>query len=248
MDPGAYTIVGSALLQQRRLEILANNLAQANTVGYKTEIPTFKTVKNTLSLEEFPRLEDVAEQMEWRGTHIDFRQGFVKKTGNNLDVALNGPGFFVVRAPEGERYTRAGDFTLDKDGQIVTKEGWLVLGTGGEGIRIQTSALAQGGIIINSDGEVRVGGQLSGKFNVVDFAKPYRLERRGSSTYVPIDPEAQPQAVESPQITQRSLEVSNVSAITEMVNLIEVARLYEIYQKILQSFDEVDAIAINEIV
>ena len=248
MDPGAYTIVGSALLQQRRLEVLSNNLAQANTVGYKTEIPTFKTVSNELSLEEFPLLESVAEQMEWRGTYIDFRQGTVKKTGNNLDVALNGPGFFVVSAPEGERYTRAGNFTLDKDGQIVTKEGWPVLGTGGAAIRVETATLAQGEIVITSDGEVRVGVQLSGKLNVVDFAKPYFLERRGSSTYVPINPEAQPQTVESPQITQRSLEVSNVSPISEMVNLIEVARLYEIYQKILQSFDEVDATAINEIV
>jgi len=248
VEPGAYSIVGSALLHQRHLEIATNNLANMNTVGYKAERPLFRLDANFLPPGEFPHLgKDAIQRSLWSRTHIDFTQGNIKQTGNPLDVALNGPGFFVLQTPDGPRYTRAGQFKLNGAGDLISPEGWPVLARGGNPIRLAGAALAGAKILIGGAGEVQVGGQAVGQLDVVDFPAPYRLEKRGGATFALTDPDARSTPVAAPRIVQGALEHSNVGSVAEMVGLIETARLYEAYQKILQSFDDARGRAVNDL-
>ncbi len=251
MEPGAYAIVGSALMQQRRLELLANNLAQINTPGYKADTPIFRVYDGETGAvvsEQFNQFEtQVVEQSQWQFTHIDFSQGPAQLTNNPLDLALNGDGFFVLQSPAGPRYTRSGSFTLNGQGELIAPQGWPVLGQGEVPIRINNADNTNGGIFINYAGQVISNGVVAGQIKIVDFPKPYVLEKKGFSSFAPIDPEAQTTTLQNTKIQQGYVEGSNVNAIGEMTKLIEISRLYESYQKMLQSFDEVDQTAVNDL-
>ena len=247
MEPGAYSIVGSALLQQRRLELLANNLAQVNTPGYKADIPVFRIYSGTSGVETEQPDSVVIEQSAWKFTHIDFTQGPANLTNNPLDLALNGDGFFVLESPDGPRYTRSGRFTLNGEGQIIAPQGWPVLGQDGAPIQIANVDSTSGGIFINNSGQVIANGEVAGQFKIVDFPKPYALEKKGFSSFVPADKTLAATTPENTKIQQGYIEGSNVNAIGQMTKLIEISRLYEAYQKMLQSFDEVDSTAVNDL-
>lgn len=247
MDPGVFAVVSSSLVQQRRLEILANNLANLNTVGFKSDTPIFQ-VGSVSELKGGEGVNNtVVEQTSWVDSATDFSQGPMTRTNNPNDVALNGHGFFVLQTPAGVRYTRSGQFTTDSQGELVSKDGFQVLGKGGVPIRIEPSRIGRAGMVINSEGEVRVEGQLLGQIDVVDFPRPYRLEKRGNSLFEAITPDQETIPVPNTVFVQGSLEGANVGAIEQMVALIEVARLYESYQKILQSFDDMDNRAVNDL-
>lgn len=248
VEPGAYAIVGSALLQQRRLEILANNLAQINTPGFKADVPVFRIYDNAAGAEIGGQFESaVVQQSTWKFTHIDFTQGPANLTNNPLDLALNGDGFFVLQSPDGPRYTRSGRFTLNGEGQIVASQGWPVLGQGGAPIQISNVNSTSGGIFINESGQVISNGAVAGQIKIVDFPKPYALEKKGFSSFAPVDPTLATTTPKDTKIQQGYIEGSNVNAIGEMTKLIEISRLYEAYQKMLQSFDEVDNTAVNDL-
>ncbi len=248
MEPGAYAIVGSALLQQRRLELTANNLAQINTPGYKSDVPVFRIYDNgTLSEQSNQFNTAVVEQSTWKFTHIDFTQGEIKVTNNPLDLALSGDGFFVLQSPAGPQYTRSGRFTLNGDGTLIAPQGWPVLGTNGAPIRIPNVNSTSGGIYINNSGQVISNDAVAGQIKIADFPKPYAFEKKGFSSFAPVDRKLEPIAPKNTQIHQGFIEGSNVSAIGEMTKLIEISRLYESYQKMLQSFDEVENTAINNL-
>ncbi len=248
MEPGAYAIVGSALLQQRRLELTANNLAQIGTPGYKTDVPIFRIYDNGASSEQSNQFNSaIAEQSAWKFTHIDFTQGDIKLTNNTLDLALNGDGFFVLQSPAGPLYTRSGRFTLNGDGTLIAPQGWPVLGTSGAPIRIPNADNTSGGIFINKSGQVIANDAVAGQIKIADFPKPYALEKKGFSSFAPVDRTLNPTVPSDTTIFQGYIEGSNVSAIGEMTKLIEISRLYEAYQKMLQSFDEVENTAINDL-
>ncbi len=250
MEPGAFAIVGSALIQQRRLELLANNLAQISTPGYKADLPIFRIYDSETGTEteQFNQFDSaVVEQSAWKFTHIDFTQGPAKLTNNPLDLALNGDGFFVLQSPDGPRYTRSGRFTLNAEGQIVAPQGWPVLGQGGAPIQIANVNNTSGGIFINATGQVISNGSVAGTIKIVDFPKPYALEKKGFSSFAPVDETVALTTPEDTKIQQGFVEGSNVNAIGEMTKLIEISRLYEAYLKMLQSFDEVDSTSVNEL-
>lgn len=247
MEPGAYSIVGSAMMQQRRLEIISNNLAQVNTVGYKSETPVFRTLITEGDAATPPNHRDGVQRMEWQLTHTNYSQAPLRTTNNPLDLAINGSGFFVLQTPRGPYYTRAGNFTLNSSGEITSKEGWKLLSKGGTPIRLDGASITSGNITINGEGTVQVEGVPVGQINIVDFQKPYRLERKGSAAFTPLDLNDIPVQSTTAQVVQGSLEMSNVEAVTQMISLIETARLYEIYQKTLQAFDETDDRAINDL-
>lgn len=251
MEPGAYAIVGSALMQQRRLELLANNLAQVNTPGYKADTPVFRVYDGetgAVASERFHQIDgQVVEQSQWKFTHIDFSQGNTQLTNNPLDLALNGDGFFVLKSPDGPLYTRSGRFTLNGQGELIAPQGWQVLGQGDVPIRIENADNTNGGIFVNDSGQVISNGVVAGQIKIVDFPKPYALEKKGFSSFAPVGPEAEITTPPDTKISQGYVEGSNVNAIGEMTRLIEISRLYESYQKMLQSFDEVDQTAVNEL-
>lgn len=248
MEPGSFALVGASMLQQRRLEVVANNLAQVNTPGFKSDVPVFRI--DDLAAPSDQELELGAESVQqaaWRFTHVDYSQGSFKQTNNPLDLALNGDGFFTLRSPDGLRYTRSGQFSLNDEGVLISSQGWPVLGEGDQEIQINNASATKSGIFINQTGQVVANGQVAGTIQIADFPKPYALVKRGFASFSPVDSNVDITTPEGTAVFQGYTESSNVNAISEMVRLIEIARLYEAYQKSIQSFDEIDDRAVNDL-
>lgn len=214
--------VQAALIQEKKFEIVSNNLANADTTGFKADILSF-------------------DQMLKAHMTVDLTQGDIKMTGNKLDLALASEGFFKVQTSHGVRYTRDGSFLLNRENALVTQAGEAVLGEEGP-ISIEGKD-----IYINEDGTVQVDGESVGKLSIVSFRYPEKLYKEGSSLFaykgVPLDEQTPPDV----SVKQGSLERPNVTTVVEMTKMIETMRFYESFQKVIQSFDETNAKAINEV-
>lgn len=205
-------------LALRRLDMVTANLANAQTPGFKQE---YLLVTGGEGGTEGVKEERVT----------DFRPGALQTTGNRFDLAIEGEGFFVIQQANGLAYTRRGDFTLDRDGYLVTQAGERVRGTGGP---IQIT----GGVVgFDRDGTVLVDGAAVGKLSVVRF-KDQRLLTRNASGY--FETNQQGEEVREPVIKSGFLEASNVNVLKEMVNMIDVHRTVEAYQKLIQTIDNED--------
>jgi flagellar basal-body rod protein FlgG len=226
------------LPQLKRQEVITNNLANAGTAGYK---------RDRLFVQQLERAQaGDAKQADWQtpsvmGVQIDFSTGPLDRTGNPLDVALAGDGFFVVEAPEGERFTRNGHFMLSDQGVLVTADGNPVMGDSGE-IR-----LSDGDIAFGADGTITVDGRNVGKLDIVRFADPSILVRAGSSLFAQSVPGAQAETMENPSVRQGVLERSNVNTIEEMVSMITTFRFYESDQRAVQMQDGALGRVVNEL-
>ena len=235
MSGTIYKAAAGALLQQMRLDVLSNNLANVNTAGYKADKPVFRvplenTRESTIAVGQ--TLSPFAPPLEHA---VDFSAGSVQQTQNDLDVAIIGSGFFEVQTAEGPQYTRKGSFTINENGLLSTADGNPVLGEGGE------IAIEGGRIEINANGEVFVDGTLADTLRVVDFQQPYDLRKTGDTLFMPADENMQPQLAQDFRITQGFLESSNVDAIRTMTEIIETMRVFESYQRIIRSADETNA-------
>lgn len=247
MDIGLYAAASSGILQMRKLEVQNNNLANINTVGFKGQyiVPEMQNFDRTLASavgesDPFARGDQlqVPNVSEVR-TQIDFTPGAIQHTGNRLDVALRGANdFFVINTPQGPLYTRAGNFTLNGNGELVTQDGLQVQGDGGA---INLQGLAGS---ITGDGSVRAGGQTLGRLQVVRFENTNGLMAVEGARFRAVG--AQPVPVE-PRVEPQSLEMSNVSAITGMVDLITTNRAFDAYTKAAQSLDTLNQTAISQI-
>jgi flagellar basal-body rod protein FlgF len=255
MDIGTYVATSSGVLQMRKLEVQNNNLANINTVGFKgqyvvAETQDFdKTMASALDGEVAEEARnDQARTPNVVGvrTRIDFSQGAIQRTGNPLDVALrNAKDFFVVSTPQGDQYTRAGNFTLSATGELVTPDGYRVQGEGG------VIAAAAPGVEILPNGAVRSGPNAAGgvpnivgRLRVVRIEDPSKLQAVEGARFKGTGVQAaQVDALLEPQ----SLEMSNVSAITGMVDLISTNRAFEAYTKAAQSLDGMNQIAVTQV-
>ena len=213
----------------RQQERIANNLANANTVGYKRARTFTEVLNERLDAEQAPQSDRAAGQ--W----AVFEQGALEKTGNPLDVALDGEGFFVVSDAEGgaPRYTRAGRFALDPDGFLRDPNGFVVEGRDGP-LQLPPNT---SGIEIAKDGEIRADGRLAGHLRVVRFDDPAQLRPLDGVAFDARG--AEPEDVKQPRVVQGHVEQSNVDAIDEMTEMIEHLRLFESQQKLLQANDQV---------
>ena len=247
MSSAIYMAASGALSQQIRLEVLSNNLANVNTVGFKADLVTFETaalpepvplVATSESLPAPASIESVSLAVD---QYTDFAQGQLTQTGSPLDTAINGDGFFAVQTPEGIAYTRNGNFTLSADGLLTTQEGYPVLGDGGE-ISIEGETFD-----IDSQGNINVEGGSIGRIRVVDFDKPYALQKIGTNLFVPEDTQVEPQDAEFADVKQGFLEGANVAAIKMMTEMIETIRMFESYQKAMKAIDQANAQTINEV-
>ncbi len=214
--------VQGGLRQTRKLEATSNHLANTDTVGFKKDVvsfdDTFKAKFNT-----------------------DFTQGHVRPTGNDLDVALTDEGFFKVNTPNGVRYTRDGNFTLNNTGLLVNKNGEAIQGKNGN-ILIDGEKVE-----INKAGEVRVNGLLVDSLDIVTFDDLNNLEKQEAGKFIykgNAGDEKQPLNI---SVKQKALEASNVKVVEEMVKMIDHHRMYETFQKMMQTFDEIDGKAISEV-
>jgi flagellar basal-body rod protein FlgG len=238
MDRGIYPIVAAAIGQERHLDLLTSNLANIQTTGYRREKALFKTVlaqsvagsavPKAASDKLFPRLDR---------TYTDWKEGVVGPTGNPLDMALNGEGFFVVQTPHGEEYTRSGSFVLNENRELSTRDGAQVMGQNGP-LRIPV-----GKMTVNDKGEILVNDTVAGTVKVVKFPEMALAVRVGERFVTSQDVSPAPDT----KVVGESLEGSNVNPVEEFARLIEITRHYESIQKVVQAMDDLERQAASEI-
>ncbi len=252
---GVYTALSGAMAQSQRLDTIANNIANVNTPGFKKDKQVFEEYltanekppalmnvpKVPASIESFYDTQGGDKSfVDTRGTFTDFSQGSIKPTGNRMDVAIEGRGFFEVATPQGVRFLRGGNFTLDGDGKLVTKDGYPVLKVGGDGADPSTRVIrvsGQGEITINDSGEIFEGQESLGKLAIVDVTNPDHLQKVGHSLYG-IKANANPEIVNVPSgVKQGFLELSNVNIVQEMTDMISANRVFESTQKAISAYD-----------
>lgn len=261
---GVYTALSGAMAQASRLDTIANNIANVNTPGFKRDEQTFKeyiTANEKLpNVIQVPRIPASIESfydmqggdksfVDAAGTYTNYAQGSLKNTGAKLDVALDGNGFFEVFTPQGVRLTRVGAFKLDGNGQIVTKDGHPVLKAGGDGQDPATRAFRVTGeqpITINDNGDITEGETVIGRLSVVDVVNKESLHKIGGSLF-DFKPNMQPEIVniQSPNVRQGFLEMSNVNVVQEMTDMISTTRMFESTQKAISAYDSMADKLIN---
>ena len=223
MYKGIYIALSGAVTNQSQMDVISHNLANAQTLGYKKEKISFSDFLLS-QLNGGPEFSDGRTMSTLSGSVTDLSSGNLIRTGNPLDVALDGPGFLSL---EGGQYTRRGDLTLSPDRYLVTQTGRKVLGSSGP---IQ---LPQGKVEIGTDGGISVDGVQVDKIKVADFKDPGSLSRAGEY-FVTTDAGTPSKA----GVKQGYLEASNVDVIGEMVGMITALREYETFEKAVHAFDD----------
>jgi flagellar basal-body rod protein FlgG len=196
------------------IDVIANNLANANTDGFKRDFAHILQNENGFDV----------------GTQVDLAPGTMISTGNELDVAISGPGFFAIQTPSGVRYTRDGNFTLDANGELVTKEGMPVLSKNGSTINA-----GHGKAAIQDGGVITIDGTEAATLKIVTFNDPVKLQKEGSNQLAWNGSPDAVQDVPEPQLKSGALEHSNVNAMDEMVHLMASYREFEAVQKSLRT-------------
>lgn len=240
MLKGIAAAASAMLPQMKAQEVIANNLANAATAGFKRDI----FFEQSLSAAQSRSMgNDIADwQMsQHAGIVVDFSSGALMRTDNPLDVAIDGGGYFVIETPDGERFTRNGNFLVSPDQLLVTSNGFPVMGLAGE------LRLSNGTITISTDGNVEVDGLNIGKLRIARFADPAVLVRSSSSLFMIGDSIAQPEDDSESVIRQGFLEQSNVNTIEELINMIVTMRIYESDQKAIRIQDDTLGRAIQDL-
>ena len=242
MSQGMINAVQACLKEEMRMDVISNNLANTSVPGHKKSRISFQSIlQNQSAGVGTASAGNRTASPDLVRIEIDHTQGDLRATGNELDLALHGNGFFKILTADGIRYTRKGNFALDTEGYLVTQHGEKVLGEGGA---IQVSG---NNIQVNNLGTVSAGGEEVGRLDLVSFDDPKRLAIVGRSVFA--NPSGEPEAPLPPasRIKQGFLELPNVQVAEEMVSMIHCMRAFESYQKVIQILDDVDQRAINEV-
>lgn len=254
MVRGLYTAWTGMANEQKRLDIISNNLANAATVGYKQDNVTNQSFDNVLAI----KIRDASEQYYDRpiGTmnlgvkmgevYTNYEQGSLRETGNAFDMAIVGKGFFNMSVKdksgnESIQYTRGGSFTLTHDGYIINADGNRLIGESGE-ITIPENTAE---VIIDADGTIYADGVNSGKVILTDFEDYNYLSKVGDNWYIPM--EGANKTGSTATIQQGFTEQSNVVVVSEMVDMITITRAYEANQKVIQAVDGTLDLAVNSV-
>ena len=227
MENATYTTLTRQSGLLREIQVLAHNIANLSTTGFRREGLLFSEYMRNLDGEEEPLSMAAANAHQ---TYLT--QGAVTMTGGTLDLAIEGDGFFLIETPQGERLTRAGHFSTDARGELVTPDGYRLLDLGGAPVFIPADA---GPISIARDGTVSAGGQPLAQIGLVQPEDPATLTRASGTLHAASGPVL---PVEGGVVLQGFLEESNVNPISEMARMIEVQRAYEAGQKFLDREDE----------
>jgi len=242
VQQGIYSTASGALSALRRLDAIANNLANASTPGFKAQL----VVQNAAQTSRAPQSPTVGTPINHSHLQTDFTQGEIESTGDPLNVALAGTGFFVVSGPNGDRLTRRGAFSLDGEGTLVASQGQHVQGEHGD-VSLQAALRGGGAIEISNDGTIRVGGNRVDRLKIVTVPDPQALERDGQTGFVArgeTPAEAPPGTVE---VKAGALERANVSPMQNLVALVEATRGFEAYMNAASRLDDATARAVNDI-
>jgi flagellar basal-body rod protein FlgG len=254
MSSEIYMAAAAALAYEKRLDAVANNLANINTAGFKRDDISFQAymLSSTGTPEAVvpPYASGGQASDFWIEcrSRTDFSPGPMKRTDAPFDLALGDKGFFTVQSPVGMVYTRRGNFTLNGDGILVTQEGWPVMGEGGE-IRIEGRGAATGAleVTVGEDGSLQANGANLDRLLITDFSDPGRLVKTGDSYFKPESEAAGALTIERPVVAQGFLEMANVEAVQMMTEMIEILRGYEAYQRVIRAADDTDAKSIGEV-
>ncbi|MBM3677558.1 MAG: flagellar hook-basal body protein [Actinobacteria bacterium] len=228
MERSLYVVASGMVAELTRQQRIANDLANASTPGYKSETSTQRSFDDMLLFSRMSGAEvgDVGIGVIETPPQLDLTQGTVEKTGEPLDLALDGEGWFAVRAAQGVMFTRNGQFRTDASGAIVTADGLPVLGTDGREIRVKTAEP----ILIGQDGTVESGGAAVGKLAVVTLGNP---QRAADGLYL-----GRNAGPGNASVRQGSLESSGLNAAATMVDMIVSLRAFEAGQRVIRAADE----------
>jgi flagellar basal body rod protein FlgG len=236
MPGGIYSALSGMQVRMQDLDRVASDLANASTSGYKSENAS------TSAAERYPftRVLDSAIDVVGSEGRLDLRPGLMASTGRDLDVALEGHGFFTIQTPEGVRYTRDGAFVRRGDGILATRDGNPVLGEDGE-IRLDS-----GVVKITEDGTIQAGATVAGRLKVVAFDDPNQLERESGVRFRTTG-DVTPRAADA-RVVAGSLEAANVSVVERMATLTEITRAFEGLQRGISVLaNDIDGRAIAEL-
>lgn len=244
MSTDLYVALSGALAHLEELDLVANNLANADTVGYKRDRPTFVAALESALQGLDGRVAPGASGSVFvasSGPVADFTGGSVEQTGAALDVAIQGEGLFSVQTPGGTRYTRAGSFTVSSAGLLTTPAGHPVLGDGGP-IELGTRAAE-----IRSSGQVvDAEGSELGRLQLVSFEDPGALRKEGQNLLrAPADAAARP--IDDPALVERSVERSNVQPVQELAHLVVLQRSFDVVMQMLRADNEAREQLIREV-
>ncbi|MGH9757863.1 MAG: flagellar basal-body rod protein FlgF [Candidatus Acidiferrales bacterium] len=230
MDSGYYAAFSGLAARMQALDVIANNLANVNTTGYRGMHEFYRAVTaNMADVPMTPLNRAINDFGVLGGSDVDLSQGTLTKTGNNLDVAVNGSGFLAVQAPGGIRYTRNGSFHLNSQSQIVNGQDEPVLSTGNLPIQ-----LPPGKVTIASDGTVAVAGATVGQMKMVDFSPDTQLVPEGDTNFIAPAGAAAP--AKDSRIEEGSLENSNLNAVQQTVAMMSLQRHAEMLERTLSIF------------
>lgn len=254
MVRGLYTAYTGMRNEQRRLDIISNNLANSATVGYKEENVTNQSFKDMIATKIRDGSNAYVDEpigtmnlgVKIGETYMDWSQGSLRETGNPFDIAIEGDGFFKIRVTDRNgdssiMYTRCGTFKCTADGFIVDADGNHLQGSGGD-IQIPTEATE---IAIKEDGTIFADGVVVDTITLADFEDYNYLELYGDNKFRAVDGAVEKDAVA--QLEQGYTEQSNVNVVSEMVSMITITRAYEAGQKVIQTEDSLLSHAVNEI-
>lgn len=250
MIKGLYTAASGMMLQMARQDVLANNIANVDTAGFKRDDTMCRAFPDMLisrlgevNQDNGQPLQPVLLGKLGTGAVVDsittdFTRGNLKETDNSTDLALGGDGFFVVQTPQGQRFTRDGQFKINDQKILTTNDGYPVLDRNNQPVTIT------GDFKVDQQGNVTIGGNVAATLNIVNFADMQTLQKTGDNLMIS---SARPVAATDPQVKQGYIEDSNVNAVKEMVDLISVVRSYESLQKMVQAEDETLSTAIDDV-
>ena len=254
MNGGSYIALSGILAEERKLSIVTNNISNVNTVGYKSsgaEFAEFLSPKAVSALNsgmDKPLVDKSYPII--LNTYTNMSQGALKKTGNRLDFAIKGKGYFVVQTPDGIKYTRNGAFSLNEAGELVNQEGFPVMNTDKKPIflneRGSNITVSDSGIINLTDPQTN-NELYSGQILIVNFKNPEYLSKYGDTLFSATKDSGNPVQEQNPDMLQGYLEESNVNEIKGMVQMINISKTYNNMIQVLKSYSQVNNTAINTI-
>ncbi len=242
MDSGYYALSTGLIARTQALDTIANNLANSSTAGYLAQRNVFRSLLSASSAAAASPLNSAINDYGiLGGTTLDLSDGVLQKTGNDLDLAILGPGFFQVKTAGGMVYTRNGSFQVTDSGQLITAQGDSVMGDTGP------ITLPPGPVTISADGTISSNGAVTGKLNLLEFPQGTAMTSAGGTYYTP-PPKVVGAAATGSKVQQGALEGSNVNPIAATVELIEAERSNEMMQKALSMFNaEMDKTATQDL-